>query len=121
MLFIHRQTSKTNPSQGLELQSGTKSPSCLKPKQLLFKKHLQTNLLQFLVHEGVYVDVNNFADKFVSISSQQISMCFFQYLIIIKYFMFHINYLNCAPHKLAMLFAVCNYILFIFTVYVTKL
>ena len=39
-----------------------------KPKQL-FKKHLQTKLLQFLVHEGVYVDVYNLADKLFLISS----------------------------------------------------
>ena len=32
-----------------------------KPKQS-FKRHLQTELLQFLVHEGVYV--HNLADKF---------------------------------------------------------
>jgi len=40
----------------------------LKPKHL-FKKHLQTKLLQFLVHEGVYVDVYNLAGKLFFISS----------------------------------------------------
>ena len=30
---------------------------------LQFKRHLQTKLLQFLVHEGVYLDVHNLADK----------------------------------------------------------
>jgi len=39
-----------------------------KPKQL-FKKHLQTKLLQFLVHEEVYVDAYNLADKLFFISS----------------------------------------------------
>ena len=109
---IHSQTKQQNQSfSRLGARIWNKIPELFKskPKQLLFKKHLQTKLLQFLVHEGVYVDVYNFADKFVFISSQKISMCFFPYLRFIKYFMFHINYLNCALQRLAMLFAVCNY------------
>ena len=72
MLFIHKQNRGTNLCQ-----IWNKIPKLFKskPKQL-FKKHLQTKLLQFLVHEGVYVDVYNFHDKFVFISSQQISMFF---------------------------------------------
>ena len=41
-----------------------------KPKSKpLFEKHLQTKLLQFLMHEGVYVDVYNLADKLFLITS----------------------------------------------------
>ena len=55
---IHSRTKQQdNPCQDLELESGTKSP-----KQS-FKRHLKTKLLQFLVHDGVYVDVYNLADK----------------------------------------------------------
>ena len=65
MLFIHGQKSRTNLSQSwnkiLELFKS-------KPKQL-FKKHLETKLLQFLVREEVYVDVYNLADKLFFIAS----------------------------------------------------
>ena len=65
MLFIHKQNSRTNLSQ-----IWNKIPKLFKskPKQL-FKKHLQTKLLQFLVHEKVHVDVYNLADKLFFISS----------------------------------------------------
>lgn len=53
------------PSQGLELNSGNDIiPEYLKSKaKQSFKKHPQTKLLHFLVHEGVYADVYNFADN----------------------------------------------------------
>ena len=65
MLFIHGQNSRTSLSQ-----IWNKIPELFKskPKQL-FKKHLKTKLLQFLVHEEVYVDVYNLADKLFFISS----------------------------------------------------
>ena len=65
MLFIRGQNSGTNLSQ-----IWNKIPELFKskPKQL-FKKHLETKLLQFLVHEEVYVDVYNLADKLFFIPS----------------------------------------------------
>lgn len=69
MLFIHEHYWRTNPSQGLELNSGNDIiPEYLKSKaKQSFKKHPHTELLHFLVHEGVYADVYadvyNFADN----------------------------------------------------------
>lgn len=69
MLFIHEHYCRTNPSQGLELNSGNDIiPEYLKSKaKQSFKKHPQTELLHFLVHErvyaDVYADVYNFADN----------------------------------------------------------
>ena len=62
---IHSRTKQQNQSfSRLGAKIRNKIPELLKskPKQSS-KKHLQTKLLQFLVHEGVYVDVYNLADK----------------------------------------------------------
>ena len=62
---IHSWTKQYNQSfSRLGARIWNKVPELLKsePKQL-FKKHLQTKSLQFLVHVGVYVDVYNLADK----------------------------------------------------------
>ena len=68
---IHSRTKQQNQSfSRLGARIWNKIPKLFKskPKQL-FKKQLQTKLLQFLVHEGVYVDVYNLADKLLFISS----------------------------------------------------
>ena len=58
------------------------------------------------MHEVVYVDVYNLADKLILFYISSI-FCFI--------------YLNCAPPRLAMLFAVCSYTTFIsIFVYVNK-
>ena len=67
---IYSRTKQQNQSfSRLGARIWNKIPELLKskPKQL-FKKHLQTKLLQFLVYEGVYVDVYNLADKLFCIS-----------------------------------------------------
>ena len=67
---IHSRTKQQNQSSSrLGARIWNKIPELLKskPKQL-FKKHLQTKLLHFLVHEGAHVDVYNLADKLFLIS-----------------------------------------------------
>ena len=81
---IHLQTKQQNQSFSmLGAKIWNKTPDLLKskPKQLC-KKHLQTKLLQFLVHEEVYVDVYNVADKLFSyLPTTYVRVFFFSYLI----------------------------------------
>ena len=65
LLFIHRQNRRTNPFQGLELEFGTKFLSCLNQNQHNYSKNtFRLNCCSLiLVHEGVYADVYNLADK----------------------------------------------------------
>ena len=87
-----------------------------KPKQL-FKKHLQTKLLQFLVHEGVYFQLMSIILLInYSLRLPNTYVCVFShYLIFIIIFnILCFIYLNCALPRLAMLFGVCSYTIFIF-------
>ena len=62
---IHSRTKQQNQSfssLGARIWNKISEFQKSKPKQLC-KKHLQTKLLQFLVHEGAYIDVYNLADK----------------------------------------------------------
>ena len=65
------QKSRTNPSQGLELEFGTKFLCCLNQNQKNYSKSaFRLNCCSLiLVHEGVYADVYNLADELFVISS----------------------------------------------------
>ena len=66
---IQSQTKQQNQSfSRLGARLWNKIPEFKSKPQQLFKKH-QSKLLQFLVHEGVYVDDYNLADKLFFISS----------------------------------------------------
>ena len=76
---IHSRTKQQEQSLSrLGARIWNKIPELLKskPKQS-FKRHPQTKLLQFLVHEGVYVDVYNLADKLFLHKNLNIYIYFF--------------------------------------------
>ena len=72
MLFIHAKDSRTNPSQGLELEFGTKFPSCLNQTKKIIKKQLKTILLQLTWSD--FVNKKHLIDEAV-----KLAVAFFEY------------------------------------------
>ena len=80
---IHLRTKQQNQSfSRIRPKIWNKIPELLKskPKQP-FKKHLQTNLLQCLVHKGVYVDVHILLINYYSLIRSLRYIYIFLYLL----------------------------------------